>query len=424
MEGLKIKDMAIGLRYGRLLLIGIVILGAIGSIGIIQRLGWGHEWANYGSYIPWGLWVGAYTYFIGLSSGSFLLSSLIYVFRIRVLEKIGIISLITAIITLFLGLISIWFDLGHMELFYHMFTRPNFNSIMAWIVWFYTAYFILLILELYLAFRVAVSDIPKSPSENLILRVLRVITKPLNRLSNEQALGILRVLGILGILLVIALSGGGGALFGTIAARPMWHNPAYPIFFIAGALISGGGLLMAIVAFLYPMLEEEREVALKFMGRVVAAIMIFELLLEWAEFSIPMWYGVGEEIKNLKLILFGPFWWVFWIIHLLIGSAVPLILIFAGRKTWQWGLAGFLIASSFIAVRLNIVIPGLVTPVLHGLEEAFVDHRLRYDYVPSISEWLVYIFLVAVGAFLIYIANLLLVQGKLVQINLKEETKQ
>ncbi len=412
MESLKIKDMAIGLRYGRLLLIGVAILGAIGIIGVIQRLGWGHKWTNSGSYIPWGLWVVAYAYFVGISSGSFLLSSLLtYVFRIHVLKKIGVAPLITAIIALFLGLISIWFDLGHMERVYYVFTRPNFNSIMALIVWLYTAYFIFLILELYLALRVAASDTPKSP---------------LSRLSNERALRILGVLASLGILLDIAISGGVGALFGTVSARPMWHNPLYPIFFILLAMISGGGVLMAVVAFLYPMLEEEREAVLKSIGRVVAAIMIFELLLEWAEFSIPMWYGVyGEEIKNMKLILFGPSWWVFWIIHLLIGFVVSLVLIFAGRKTWQWGLAGLLITLGFAASRYyNIVIPGLITPVLPGLEEAFVDHRLRHEYVPSISEWLVFIFLIAVGVFLIYIANLLLVHGKFVQINLKEETKQ
>ena len=60
----------------------------------------GHEMANYGSYVPWGLWVAMYIYFVGLSAGAFLLSSLIFVFGLKRLEPIGKLALFTAAITL------------------------------------------------------------------------------------------------------------------------------------------------------------------------------------------------------------------------------------------------------------------------------------------------------------------------------------
>ena len=62
--------------------------------------------------------------------------------------------------------------------------------------------------------------------------------------------------------------------------------------------------------------------------------------------------------------------------------------------TWR-GLAGLSTVSGIRGVRLNIVIPGFVGPELEGLDIAFVDSRLLYDYFPSGWEWLSTIGLIA-----------------------------
>ncbi|HWQ29272.1 MAG TPA: hypothetical protein VNN12_09645, partial [Dehalococcoidia bacterium] len=63
---------------------------------------------------------------------------------------------------------------------------------------------------------------------------------------------------------------------------------------------------------------------------------------------------------------------------------------------------------TFIAVRLNVVIPGLIVPELEGLDRAFVDHRLSFEYFPSVLEWLVLVFVASVGVALFYIGSRLL----------------
>jgi protein NrfD len=50
---------------------------AVGSIGWYNRLFRGHQDANYNNIVVWGLWVAAYIFFIGLSAGAFLISSLV-----------------------------------------------------------------------------------------------------------------------------------------------------------------------------------------------------------------------------------------------------------------------------------------------------------------------------------------------------------
>ena len=135
----------LGLVWGAALVIGLV--------GVGLRLATGHELANYTSSIPWGLWVAAYVYLIGLSAGAFLISALIFVFGMRSLEPIGKLALFTALTALVASLVTIWLDLGHMERFYYVFTRGDPESMMAWMVWLYTAYFILLIVEFWVAMK-------------------------------------------------------------------------------------------------------------------------------------------------------------------------------------------------------------------------------------------------------------------------------
>ena len=115
-----------------------------GGIGVVERFLDGHRLAAYTSYVPWGIWVAAYIYFVGLSVGAFLLASVIYAFGLKRFEQVGRVALVTALVTLVMALLSIWFDLGHLERFFYVFTRPNFRSVMAWMIWMYTAYAVFL----------------------------------------------------------------------------------------------------------------------------------------------------------------------------------------------------------------------------------------------------------------------------------------
>jgi protein NrfD len=358
-----------------------------GGAGIVERVLYGHQLAAYTSYVPWGMWVAAYIFFIGLSAGAFLLSSLVYVFGVRSLERIAKLSLFTAAVTLAMALLSILFDLGHMERFWEVFARPQFHSMMAWMVWLYTGYFTLLLAELYFALR-------GNWNENA---------------NGEGSAGdrkILRILGAIGIPLAIAFHGGVGALFGTVAAREYWHSALYPIIFLVGALLSGGALMTFIVAFFWPKRDEAWLESLRFLSKLVLGLVIFDFILEWAEYSIPGWYGIGAEYHLISYVLFGPFWYVFWIIHLGFGVLLPVALLASSKRPAVLGLAAGLVAVTFFAIRLNLVIPGLISPELQGLQTAYLDpigHRLQFTYLPSMFEWQVTIGVLAIGVALFYL---------------------
>ncbi|MEM4311765.1 MAG: NrfD/PsrC family molybdoenzyme membrane anchor subunit [Nitrososphaerales archaeon] len=375
------------MRTKILFFIALIVILSLGSIGLYERLTFGHRLTAYGSYAAWGLWVASYIYFIGLSAGAFLFSSLIYVFNVKKLEKIGKLSLYTALVTLILALLIIWFDIGHMDRFWEFITRPNFNSMMNNMIYMYTAYFIILLLEF------------------LIVSKPSILIGPLNRVGSVR---ILSMLGAIGVPLATLFHGGVGALFAVVGARPYWFSALFPVLFLAGALLSGGALLTFFVAYLWTSKDEEYKGIVSMLGRLVLFMLFFYILFEWAEFSIPWWAGIsgalGVHRESALLVLTGPFWWVFWVVHILFGVLIPLALLTSKRSNSKLvGLAGLLISLTFMGVRLNSVIPGAITVELKGLEEAFQSNRLVYYYFPTLHEWLVLFFVVGVGLILMYV---------------------
>jgi protein NrfD len=200
-----------------------------------------------------------------------------------------------------------------------------------------------------------------------------------------------------------------GALFATVSAKMYWHQAIVPILFLTGAVVSGGGLLTALAAFAWPRRDAEHRELAALLGRMLLLVVVGYVLLEWAEFSIPLWYGTSPEGHLVRLALFGPYWWVFWIVHVGLGTVLPvLLLVLRPKDPRAVGWAGLLVAATFLSVRLNVVIPAQVEPALRGLEQAFTGPRLVFHYFPTTHEWLVASFVVATTAALLWLGARLL----------------
>ncbi len=380
-----------------------IIMLAIGVVGLYWRLNFGHLKANYGELIVWGLWVAMYIYFIGLSAGAFLISALVYAFGVERFRPIARLALFTALIALFMALLHIWFDLGHMERFYEVYTRPQFYSMMAWMVWLYTAYFVLLLLEFWFEVRQDFIRWAKKPGlKGALSRILALGSHDLSEQSRQRDEKVVRVLGTIGVPLAILFHGGVGALFGVIAARPAWHSGLFPLLFLVSALVSGGGLLLAIYAFLAPNKGTPAYTALIHdLGKLVLGLVLLDVLFTFAEYSIALYGAVPDDVAPLLKTMFGPFWYIFWIGQVGLGMVVPIILLgwkrTRGNAIWA-GLAGLSIVVAFVGVRLNIVIPPLSLPELRGLIEAVPGSpRMTMQYVPSTMEWFLSIGIIGLG---------------------------
>lgn len=366
----------------------------LGSIGMAQRLIDGHLPAGYGSYVPWGLWIAIYFHAVGIAGGAFVVGGLGYIFNIRGFSHPAMLRTIVAIsLAAFApGLMAVWLDLGHMDRAFRIMTSPNFTSMMAFNAWMYQAFMAVAAVVWLLSFR--------NKSEWL---------KPLVSL---------------GVFFAILIPSQSGAFFGVVDSRPFWHNPLFPIMFLASAVTSGAAIVLFVRATLGREVfgratdnpAADHDAAIDRLRIVVMAGMAVYFVLEFAEFSVALWNPAAHS-REIGLILSGPYWWVFWIIHLLIGGIVPFAILGLSKRRHLWAIAAALIAVTFISTRLNVLIPGQAVPEIKGLQDAFFHPRLDPIYHATLMEYLVGLFLVAVGmaAFVVLRQMGLLVANRIAQ---------
>lgn len=397
-----------------LVLVLLWVLGALALIGIptlVFRLYRGLEVTHLGSVVPWGMWVACYIYFIGLSAGSFLLSTLIFVFKNEKLEPIGRLAVFQAFACLGTGLVFIWIDLGHWARFWHVFAYPHWGSVLAWEIWFYLIYIVILVAELWYLMRCDLSRWSEEAT-GLAKRVYRTVSLGFRcpetpdelAACNRQTQRWLTILGVIGIPIALAVHGGTGAIFAVVKARPAWYSPIFPLVFIISALASGGGLLLFLRAFVFPDPEKDREL-LPFLAKLTGGFLVFDLVLLGLEFLVGFYGGIPDHVEAYHLIAFGPFWWIFWFQQLFFGALIPLLLIYArpeGASTARLGIAGLLIVIGVFGVRLNIVIPALAIPVFRGFDTAIDSMRLVSLYTPNWVEYFSSLGVVAVIALASY----------------------
>ena len=227
-------------------------------------------------------------------------------------------------------------------------------------------------------------------------------------LSYRPDNGWLKPLLILGALISIMIPSQSGAFLGVVDAKPYWNSALLPIMMLISALVAGAAVLMVVQALVgdggWAGVDEFKVTALATLG-VLRKVMLFGLfayfLMIFAKFSIAFWNPGGNH-PEITLLLFGPYWWVFWIVQLLIGLIIPIALLVSTRPA-LWVLSGLIVSAAFISARLDVLIPGQAVGLLKGMQEAYSHPRLSYIYEPTLMEYLVTMFILAMSIAIVYI---------------------
>ncbi|HLB48174.1 MAG TPA: NrfD/PsrC family molybdoenzyme membrane anchor subunit [Anaerolineales bacterium] len=364
---------------------GLALL--VGLWGFYDRFVNGHQNMAYGSYVVWGLWVAMYLFFVGISAGAFMLATLDYLFEIPLFKGTGKAALWGALVTLPAGLVSIGLDLGHLERIWKVYLQPNPLSVMAQMVWGYTIFGLIALVALVLAIRQ-----PKHAA--------------------------MKILMIVGLFLAVFLSGGVGALLGVNAGRTYWHVGLLPAQFPVFSLASGAALMLVIIGLFGPApagdpsalpvvagQAERRSQQLWVLGLLTVVLGLVKVYFLWADFSQSLYGGIPQNVQAVNEVMFGRYWWAFWILQIGLGTIIPVIVLvqpkLAKHNGWA-GWMGVLVLTGFAVARANIVFPALTVPELEALRTAFTGPHLSYDYFPSLVEWAVTLGIIG-GATLVFL---------------------
>lgn len=351
----------------------------VGGYGLYLRFAHGLRLTDLGSFVPWGLWVATYEYFVWLEVGSLLVFTLlVYVFKWNtVLSGMARLLYLTALVILGMALILIGLDLGHPFRAWYVLVYPQWGSLMTWMIWLHVIYMALLLAKLVVEVR------GQSPLAKRIGTWLSYLGLPL------------------GVALVVVA----GSVFGVVLARPVWQGSVLPLYFLLSALVAGAGLLTFQFVWFWPGKRDAEYLATaQRLGGLLLGLLIIGLIAAALGGLVILYPGVPAQATALQLTLFGPFWWVFWVFHIGLGVIVPIVLLLTRTHTARRiGMAAGLLIITFIAVPLNIVIPPqlVVEVVEKGLVIAYTGPGLLADYFPTLAEWLLTLFALAFG-FLVF----------------------
>jgi molybdopterin-containing oxidoreductase family membrane subunit len=368
------------LTTSHMLWMGGILALLIGGIGMYQRLTEGLRPTALGSYIPWGLWLATYEYFIWLEIGSLVVFTLMmYVFKIHpILHKMALTLYLTALAILAMALILIGLDLGHPFRFWHAMVWSQWNSPLTWMIWAHMIYMMVL--------------------------VGKLLIEAYGKSAGLKKIGIW--LSYISIPLGFALVAIAGSVFSIVAGRPVWQGNGLPLYFLINSLVAGTGLLTFLFVWFYPNKQEQDYIyTVRWMGKLLLGLLTVGLTTAALGGMVLFYPGIPAQVEALKITLFGPLWWLYWILHIGIGVLIPIFLLLAKIPSpGQIGVAAGLLIATFIVVPLNIVVPAqTVIGVLEAeLVNAFHGPTLMADYFPTISEWLVTLFTMAFG-FLVFL---------------------
>jgi Ni/Fe-hydrogenase subunit HybB-like protein len=340
-----------------LVLAGLVLAGAYATWQMYQH---GLYLTGMNNRIPWGLPIIMAVFYIGLSAGSLVISSLYGVFGKPEYKPFARVATFMATLLMIGALLSILTDQGRLDrVVVEPFIHFNPLSMLSINPFLYSTY--ILICAVYLC-------------------VLMI--------ENQKWT---KRFALVAVLWAILVHSGTGAIFGFVP-RELYKSPLMPPSFVAAALSSGTALMILVLLALFRLTKRPLdEKPMLWIGRLLAILIVIAGYFVFIENAYR--YYAQESREAAHYFLFGGFHSVvFWFGLVLVGTIIPAALLF-GRKTGnaiQWvAFSAVLVVFGILCERYLIVIPGLshapdLIPgwkIAHSpIEEGIVN------YFPSIYE--------------------------------------
>ncbi|HUX06367.1 MAG TPA: NrfD/PsrC family molybdoenzyme membrane anchor subunit [Acidobacteriota bacterium] len=331
--------------------------------------------------VTWTVMIVLYPFITGLVAGAFIVSSLFHVFGRENLKAVARYSLVSAFVFLIFAPLPLLVHLGHPERAFNIMITPNFSSAMAGFGFIYTAYLLLVLLEIWFSLRS--EFIARAKGKGLAAWICRLIL--LYNLEEDESTKrtdhkITRFLAGLGIPLACLLHGYVGFLFGALKANPWWSTPLMFVIFIFSAIVSG----IAVIIFHYFVVSwingwKIDQVCVRTLAKYLWGFMIVAVALELLEI-LSLAYKQTEEWEVLRTLIDQKLFFSYIIFQFLILSLIPFLMLavaslvklkdrLAYALIWT---ASTMLLFQVLLMRWNVVIGGqLLSKSLRGFTNYF-----------------------------------------------------
>lgn len=350
-------------------LLGLILIGVIGVYLLTVR----EEAAS----ITWGLLVPSYVFFALAATGSSLVNSIFAVFNVQRFKPVIKRGIWLSLMLIIPAVIFIILDLGKWTQVYNLYWLFSPTSRVGWMGWLYIAFGLYLLMELIIVIRE--DYMPK--------------WAPL-------------VAGILVLAATLAVHTNLGALFGGVAAKPLWSNQLLPLHFIVSALLAGAAfhvLFISAISFIKTgsIPDELRKLFVRGYRPLLIGLIIISFLFIVIKY-IPGLFST-ETSPYVKLLLAGPYSFLFWGFEIVLGGIIPLIILFHHKTRqsagWILGASGLLVIGVYFS-KYNLLIGG------QSIGPLFTTDFIPY--VPHFADFLLLVGGIALSLFCYTLGELLL----------------
>ncbi len=320
-----------GRSRGYNLLLGVLLaMGVVLGISFLEVYLRGQQVWGVSNVIPWGQLITFDIYFIGLSAGAIIISSLSYVFKREEYKPIGRLAVFLGILFMVGAMVFVLLDLGRPEKFWRLFGYfyfSNMTSLFAVNGIFYGGYIALMLFYLWLI------------------------------LENKMRLA--AFVGTVDVFWAIAVHMGTGAIFGLMGNREILFSPIKPFEFLLAALTSGTSFLIiaALLTFRFTRRPLSLELILS-LGRLLSYILWVLLIVVFVDKLTHLYFPNRE---GTVFLLTGIYWWLFWVLQIGMGIAIPLTILHhpkAGKTARGVTVASTSVVLGVLGERAALVIPG------------------------------------------------------------------
>jgi Ni/Fe-hydrogenase subunit HybB-like protein len=318
--------------------------------------------------IDWTVLLAVYPYLTGLVAGAFTVSSLYQVFGFERLKPVAHLALLTSLSCMLFVPTPLLLHLGQPLHAMNAMITPHLTSAMAMFGFFATFYVVLLMLELWFAYRPYIVEQAQKRTD-LLGKVYKILTLGSYDVS-ERALAIDKKwvfwLAVIGIPGAHGLHGYVGFLFGSLKSREWWSSDLMPVIFLFSAIISGVSLLIVLYVVTCKLRRVKVDLAcLKGMAYTVWAFIMVAFVLEWLEFANIVYKG-REGVDMIMQFVTGPLLVPYFVLQFGIGAALPMLwltyMIWRGTtgRALVFGAtaSSCLVLFSVFMMRWNVVIGG------------------------------------------------------------------
>lgn len=323
---------------GRGIMIGIGVAAVVIIIGIVLwvvQLTGGLVQTGMRNLDSWGLYITMFMFFVGLSAGGLIISSVPRVFGVKGFGGISKIAIWTSICCTVAAIAFVVVDLGQPLRVWELFIYSNFTSPLMWDI---------IVLSLY-----------------LILSIVYLWATQRFEAGNMRPAA-LRAISAVALVCAVLVHSVTAWIFGLQQSHEFWHTALLGPWFVSSALVCGTALVLIVVVALrragYLALDQANVVK---MAKLLGAFVCVDLYFFGCDL-LTTGYPLNEGADIVAMLVTGPLAPFFWIE--IIGCAVCAVICFTPklRTNPLLVVASVLAILGILCKRVQLLVGGFQIP--------------------------------------------------------------